>query len=61
MKKQRNHSQLNDQEKSPERANNETDLTDTDFKMEIMSRHLGINVQKSSVHVLAMYLPKSVP
>ena len=36
MKKQRNHSQLNDQEKSPERANTETDLTDTDFKMEIM-------------------------
>ena len=36
MKKQRNHFQLNDEENSPERTNNETDLTDTDFKMEIM-------------------------
>ena len=33
--KQRNHSQLKDQDNSPERTNNETDLfslTDTDFK-----------------------------
>ena len=39
MKKQRNHFQLKDQENSPERINNETDLfslIDTDFKMEIM-------------------------
>ena len=39
MKKQMNHSQLKDQENSPERTKNETDhfsLTDTDFKKEIM-------------------------
>ena len=39
MKKQRNHSQLIDQENSPERTNNETDLfslIDTKFKKEIM-------------------------
>ena len=39
MKKQRNHSQLKDQENSPERTNNETDLfslIDTNFKKEIM-------------------------
>ena len=39
MKKQRNHSQLKDQENSPERTNNETDLfslTDTKFKKEMM-------------------------
>ena len=39
MKKQRKHSQLKDQENSPERTNNETDifcLTDTEFKQEIM-------------------------
>ena len=37
--KQRNHSQLKDQEHSPERTNNEADLfnmIDTDFKQEIM-------------------------
>ena len=39
MKKQRNHSQLKDQENSPEITNNETDLfslIDTEFKKEIM-------------------------
>ena len=39
MKKQRSHSQLKDQEHSPERTNNETDLLsliDTEFKKEIM-------------------------
>ena len=36
MKQQRKRSQLNDQENSPERTNNETDLIDTDFKMDIM-------------------------
>ena len=39
MKKQRNHSQLKDQENSPEGTNNETDLfslVDTEFKKEIM-------------------------
>ena len=39
MKKLRNHSQLKEQEKSPEGANNETDLcslTDSEFKKEIV-------------------------
>ena len=39
MKKLRNHSQLKEQENSPEAANNETDLcslTDTKFKKEIV-------------------------
>ena len=39
MKKQRNHSQLKDQENSPEGTNNETDLfslIDTEFKKEVM-------------------------
>ena len=39
MKKLRNHSQLEEQENSPEGANNETDLcslTDTKFKNEVM-------------------------
>ena len=39
MKKQRNHSQLKDQENSPEGTNNETDLfslIDTEFKKEAM-------------------------
>ena len=39
MKKQRNHSQIKDQENCPERTNNETDcfnLIDTKFKKEIM-------------------------
>ena len=39
MKKQRNHSQLKDQENSPERTNNETglfSLIDIEFKKEIM-------------------------
>ena len=39
MKKQRNHSQLKDQENSPERTMRQTDLfslIDTDFKKEIM-------------------------
>ena len=39
MKKERKHSQLKDQEYSPERTNNETDLfslTDTKFKKEVM-------------------------
>ena len=39
MKKQRNHSQLKDQENSPEGTNNETDLfslIDTEFKNEVM-------------------------
>ena len=39
MKEQRNHSQLKDQENSPERTNNETDLfglINTDFQKEIM-------------------------
>ena len=37
--KQKNHSQLKDQENSPERTNNETDLfslIDTEFKKEII-------------------------
>jgi len=39
MKKHRNHSQLKEQENSPEGANNESNLcnlTDTEFKKEIM-------------------------
>ena len=39
MKKQRNHSQLKDQENFPEGTNNETDLfslIDTEFKKEVM-------------------------
>ena len=39
MKKQRNRSQLKNQENSPERTTNETDLfslTDTEFEKEIM-------------------------
>ena len=39
MKKQRNHSQLKDQQNYPERTNNEADLfslIDTDFKKEAM-------------------------
>ena len=39
MKKQRNHSQMKDQENSPEGTNSETDLfnvIDTDFKKEVM-------------------------
>ena len=39
MKKQRNQSQLKEQEKSPERTNNETDLSsllDHKFKMEVI-------------------------
>ena len=39
MNKLRKHSQLKQQEKSPEAANNETDfcsLTDTEFKREIV-------------------------
>ena len=40
MKKLRNHSELKEQENSPEEANNETDLcslTDSEFKKEIMN------------------------
>ena len=39
MKKQRNHSQLKDQENSPERINNETNLSsllDPEFKKEVI-------------------------
>ena len=39
MKKQRNHSQLKEQENSPKGANNETDLwslIDTEFKKKVM-------------------------
>ena len=39
MKNERNHSQIKDQENSPERTNNETDLfslIDTEFKKEIL-------------------------
>ena len=39
MKKQRNYSQLKEQEKSPERTNNETDLSslpDPKFKKEVI-------------------------
>ena len=39
MKKQRNHSQLKEQENSPKADNNETDLcslTDTEFKREVL-------------------------
>ena len=39
MKKLRNHSQLKEQENSPEGANNKTDfysLTDTEFKKDIV-------------------------
>ena len=39
MKKQRHHIQIKDQENSPQRTNNETDLfslIDTEFKKEIM-------------------------
>ena len=39
MKKQRNYSQLKEQEKSPKRTNNETDLSsllDPEFKKEVI-------------------------
>ena len=45
MKKQRNHSQLKDQENSPERTNNETDffsLIDSEFKKEVIKILKGL-------------------
>ena len=55
MKKQRNHSQLKDQENFPERINNETDLfslLDTDFKKEIMKilKELRRAIDKNAEH-----------
>ena len=51
MKKLRNHSQLKEQEKSPEAASNETDpcsLTDTEFKREIVKilKELRLNMKE---------------
>ena len=51
MKKLRNHSQLKEQEKSPEAASNETDpcsLTDTEFKREIVKilREFRLNIKE---------------
>ena len=51
MKKLRNHSQLKEQENSPEAANNETDLCsliDTEFKREIVKilKELRLNVKE---------------
>ena len=48
MKKLRNHSQLKEQENSPEAANNETDLwilRDTEFKREML-KELRVNMLK---------------
>ena len=45
MKKPRNHSQIKEQENSPEKVNNETGLcrlTDTEFKKEIVENTEGI-------------------
>ena len=51
MKQLRNHSQLKEQENSPEGANNETDLcslTDTEFKKEKVKilRDLRVNLKE---------------
>ena len=53
MKKFRNHSQLKQQENYPEGANNETDvwnLTDTEFKKEIMTilKELRMNINSNA-------------
>ena len=53
MKKQRNHSQLKDQENSPERTNNETDpfsLIDTNFEKEIKKilKELGKAINRNA-------------
>ena len=53
MKKLRNHSQLKEQENSPEAANNETDLCsqiDTGFKREIVKllKELRVNMKELS-------------
>ena len=53
MKKLRNHSELKEQENSPEEANNETDLcslTDTKFKKEIMKiqKELRIDINNNT-------------
>ena len=55
MKKQRNYSQLEEQEKSPERTNNETDLTrllDHKFKKEIikMLKELRKMIDRNADH-----------
>ena len=54
MKKLRNHSQLKEQENSPEEANNETDLcslTDSEFKKEIVKilKELRANMKELRV------------
>ena len=55
MKKQRSQSQLKDQENSPERINNETDLfsvIDTDCKKEIMKilKELRKGINRNAKH-----------
>ena len=55
MKKQGNYSQLKEQEKSPERTNNETNLTsllDLEFKKEIikMLKELGKIIDRNTDH-----------
>ena len=52
MKKHRNHSQLKEQENSPEAANNETNLCniiDTNFKKEVMKilKELRIDINSN--------------
>ena len=56
MKTLRNHSQLKQQENSPEGANNEIDLcslTDTEFKKEIVKilKELKANMKESRVDI----------
>ena len=60
MKKQKNHSQLKDQENSPEETNNETDLfslTDTNFKMEVMKI---LKELRKAIHRNADYCKKEL-
>ena len=57
---QRNHSQLKDQENSPERANKETDLfslMDTKFKKEIMKM---LKELRKAIHRNADYCKKEL-
>ena len=54
MKKLRNHSQLKDEENSPEGTNNETDLcirTDTKFKKEILKILKELRVKMKELRV----------
>ena len=56
MKKLKNHSQLKEQENSPEEANNEIDLcslTDTEFKKEIVKilKELRANMKEFRAHI----------